>query len=196
VRAQRFVRLNTKQAKDVLVEQATEQAALENLPFSDIEKRMMYFTESDPVSCPDPLALNDEFEAQHDTPEYEAKMSRLLRHVYDRLKAEDPEGKRVWDQSVRELRKGDHYVLVLLDVETSSEHPAHDSAKLIGTGLLIVLAVGIAAFVIAKYNIDVERYQKVLIFIFIIGFLIATGTLRALYRVAVVWFHRRTNENE
>ena len=43
--------MNTKQAKDFLVEQATKQAALENLPLSDIEKKMMYFTESDPASC-------------------------------------------------------------------------------------------------------------------------------------------------
>jgi hypothetical protein len=188
--------MNTKQAKDFLVEQATKQAALENLPLSEIEKKMMYFTESDPASCANPLELNDQFEAQYDTAEYEAKTSRLLQQSYDRLKAEDPESKRVWDQSVRELRKGDHYVLVLLDLEPASEYPTRDSLKLVGTGLLIALGFGIAAFVAVKYNIDVERYRKALIVIFVGGFLIATGLPRALYRVAVVWFHRRTNENE
>jgi len=57
-------------------------------------KRMMYFTESDAASCENPVELNDEFEAQHNRTEYEAKMSRLLRHAYNRLMAEDPEGKR------------------------------------------------------------------------------------------------------
>jgi hypothetical protein len=188
--------MNTKQAKNFLVEQATEQAALENLPLSDIEKKMMYFTESDPASCPTPLELNDEFEAQYDTVEYEAKMSRLLEHAHDRLKTEDPERKRAWDQSVRELRKGDHYVLVLLDVEPPSEHSTRDSFKLLGTGLLIALGIGIAAIVAVKYDIDVERYKRVLLLIFVGGILIATGLLRALYRIAVVWFHRRTNENQ
>ena len=45
--------MNTKQAKDFFVaqaaEQAAEQAAIEGVPLADTEKRMMYFTESDPA---------------------------------------------------------------------------------------------------------------------------------------------------
>jgi hypothetical protein len=52
--------MDTKQAKDFLVAQVAEQAAIESVPLADLEKRMMYFTESDPASCPDPLTLNDE----------------------------------------------------------------------------------------------------------------------------------------
>ena len=87
----RWFRMNTKQAKDFLVQQVTEQAVLDNVSLSEIELKMMYFTESDPTSCPNPSAINDEFEVQYDTPEYEAKISRLLQHAYGRLKAEDPE---------------------------------------------------------------------------------------------------------
>jgi len=61
------------EAKDFLVQQTAEQAALENVPLSDLEKRMMYFTETD--ECPeDPIALNDAFEAEYETDEYEAKV--------------------------------------------------------------------------------------------------------------------------
>ena len=49
---------------------------------------MMYFTESDPASCDDPVSLNDEFEEKYDAVEYEAEMSRLLRRAYKRLKDE------------------------------------------------------------------------------------------------------------
>ena len=105
--------MNTKQAKDFLAQQTAEQAALDNVPLSDIEKRMMYFTESDSASCDNPLRVNDEFESQYDTAKYEPKISRLLHNAYDRLKMEDPERKRMWDLAVRELRKGDHYFLVL-----------------------------------------------------------------------------------
>ena len=118
-------------SKRLSLQQATEQAVLDNVSLSEIELKMMYFTESDPTSCPNPSEINDEFEAQYDTPEYEAKISRLLQHAYGRLKAEDPERERVWDQSVRELRKGDHYVLVLLDVKSASEHTTRDSFKLL-----------------------------------------------------------------
>jgi hypothetical protein len=145
--------MNTKQAKDFLSQQAAEQATLDNTPLSDIEKRMMYFTESDPKSCDDPLALNGEFEAQCDTAEYEAKMSRLLQDAYQRLKSEDPARKDTWDQAIHELRKGDHYLLVFWDTKLPAERPKGDSFKLLGVALLIVAGIGIAVFLALKYNI-------------------------------------------
>jgi len=111
---ERGITMDTRQAKDFLVQQTAEQAMLDSVPFSDLEKRMMYFTESDPTSCPDPLELNDKFEKQYETEEYEAKVSQLLQHAYKRLKHEDPEALRNWNEAVRTLRKGDHYILVLL----------------------------------------------------------------------------------
>src|SRR3984893_6015209 len=98
--------MNTKAAKDYLVQQTVEQAALEHVPLTDLETRMMYFTESDPASCDDPIALNDEFEQEYDTAEYEAKMSRLLHHAHKRLKQEDPEKLRQWNEAMRLLNKG------------------------------------------------------------------------------------------
>lgn len=77
------------EAKDFLVLQTAEQAALENEPITNLEKRMMYFTETD--ECPeDPIALNDAFEAEHDADKYEEKVSRLLRQAYAPLKKESP----------------------------------------------------------------------------------------------------------
>jgi hypothetical protein len=127
--------MNSRQAKDFLVQQASEGAALEGLPLSDVEKRMMYFTESDPSSCENPVALNDEFEAQYDTAEYEAKISGFLERAYGRL--QDPKAIELWDEAVSELRKGDHYLLVLLD-----EKP-HASAFLRAawTGLLALAGI-------------------------------------------------------
>lgn len=108
--------MNTKEAKDFLVQQTAEQAALENISLSELEKRMMYFVENDPTSCPDPLALNDEFEAQYDTRQYEAKIGGLLRRAHKRLEKESPAGARIrnWEDAVRTLRKGDHYLPVML----------------------------------------------------------------------------------
>jgi hypothetical protein len=112
--------LNTKQAKDFLVEQTVEQAALEGVPLHDVEKRMMYFTESDAASCDNPIELNDEFESKYETKEYESKISQLLHHAYRRLKEENPERMRNWDQALRTLRKGDHYLLVMVDQSSDS----------------------------------------------------------------------------
>jgi|ERR1700733_2213036 len=97
--------MNTNEAKDFLAEQAAQQAALDHTPLSDLERRMMYFTESDPASCGDPFSLNDEFEEKYDTAAYEAKMSRLLHHAYKRLKAENPTGKLQWDEAISTLER-------------------------------------------------------------------------------------------
>jgi hypothetical protein len=188
--------LNTKQAKDLLVEQAVEQAALDGVPLADVEKRMMYFTESDPASCENPIELNDEFEAEYETKEYETKISQLLHHAYSRLKKENPERARKWDQAIRTLRKGDHYVLVLWDINHPSEHPTRDSFKLLGAGLLIATVLIIGAFGAAKHNIDLDRYRNVLRIAFVVLILFAAGGYRTLYRLLLVWFHRKSKEDE
>jgi hypothetical protein len=190
-----FIRMKTKQAKDFLVQQTTEQATRQNVSLSDIEKKMMYFTECDATSCDNPVELNEEFEAQYDTAEYEAKISRLLHEAYNRLKVEDPEGKRSWDQAIRTLRKGDHYFLVLWD-SPCGERQKGDSFKLFATALLIAAGIAMAAFLAAKYNIDINHYRKYLLAVVVGAVLLASGTFRLLYRIAVVWFHRRDTEDD
>lgn len=189
--------MKTKQAKDFLVQQTVEQAARESVLLSDTEKKMMYFTESDATSCDNPVELNEEFEAQYDTSEYETKISRLLHHAYDRLKLEDPEGKRTWDQAIRTLRRGDHYFLVLWDIKPTSEHPTRDFFKLLGVGMLIAVGMVIAGVFSDKYNIDSHRFAKYAVAVVLGIYLLVSGTLQTLYRVAIGWFNQgRTKDDE
>jgi hypothetical protein len=191
--------MKTKQAKDFLVQEATEQAARENVTLSEIEKKMMYFTESDAASCDNPSELNDEFETQQNAAEYEAKVSRLLHHAYTRLTAEDPERKRNWDQAIRALRKGDHYILVLWDLKLPSEHSVRDSLNLLGTALLVVAGLVVAAFLSAKYNINLDRFRKYLpapsprlaLVIYLGLFLLALGGFRLFNWGLVAWLERK-----
>jgi len=132
--------MRVREAKDFLVQQTAEQAAIENVPLSTLEKRMMYFTEAG--ECPeDPVALNDAFEAEYDTEEYEAKTSRLLHNAYRRLLKEDKNQTRHWNDAIRTLRKGDHYLLVLWD-QGPQERPPYDSLKLLGTAILVIVVGG------------------------------------------------------
>jgi hypothetical protein len=55
--------MRTREAKDFLVQQTAQQASLEKVPFSDLEKRMLYFTETGEVS-EDPIELNNAFEVE------------------------------------------------------------------------------------------------------------------------------------
>ncbi len=103
--------MNVREAKDFLINQTAEQASLDAVPLSELEKRLMYFTESDD-SCENPVALNAEFEAQYDAAEYEQKITRLMAHAYRRIKKEGPERLRLWNDAFRVLQKSDHYILV------------------------------------------------------------------------------------
>jgi hypothetical protein len=144
--------MSVRQAKDFLVQQTAEQAALEGVPLSDLEKRMMYFTENGEMP-ENPIKLNDEFEAEYDSDEYEARISMLLRHAYGRIKKENPEAARQWNEAIRELRKGDHYLLVLCGQSSSGERPPHDFLKLLGAGLLVSV-LGVSVFLAADLIAD------------------------------------------
>lgn len=188
--------MNTKAAKDYLVQQTAEQAALEHVPLTDLETRMMYFTESDPASCDEPIALNDEFEQEYDTPEYEPKISRLLHNAHKRLKQEDPEKLRQWNEAMRVLRRGDHYILVLWDVEPSSDHPVRDFLKPFGIGVLIAVGFAMAIVIASKYNINLDLHGKYFPVLLVIVILFLSGAFPAIYRLLSVWFRRETKENK
>jgi len=114
--------MRVREAKDFLVQQTAEQAALENVPLSSLEKRMMYFTETG--ECPeDPIALNDAFEAEYDTTTYEKKISQLMAQAYRRIKREDPEKLRLWNNAFGVLSKGDHYLLLFWRQNTLRRSP-------------------------------------------------------------------------
>ena len=154
--------MQVREAKDFLVQQTAEQAQLEGVPLSELEKRMMYFTESGYVP-EDPIALNEEFEAEYDTDEYEVKVHGLLRRAYARIKKENPAAVRQWKEAIRDLGKGDHYLLVLWGQSAfwrrlpSEPRPPHDYLKLLGAGLLVtVLLVSVvfaANFLADRYGI-------------------------------------------
>jgi hypothetical protein len=149
------------EAKDFLVKQTVIQAALDGVPLSDVEKRMMYFTEG-PEATEDPTQLNDDFEAEYEMAPYEAKMSKLLHRAYARIKKENPETARTWNESIRILKKGDHYILVLWGECSTDEllRPPYDSLKLLATASLVVaLLLGII-FAANHYHFNWNRASQ------------------------------------
>ena len=133
----RIRHMHVREAKDFLVQQTAEQAALDNEPLSDLEKRMMYFTETG--HCPeDPVSLNNAFEAEYDTPTYEKKISLLMAHAYRRIKRDSPEKLRLWNDAFRVLSKGDHYILLFWRQKTIGRFP-----RIWSTYVLIALAIAV-----------------------------------------------------
>jgi hypothetical protein len=138
--------MQVREAKDFLVQQTADQAERDGVPLSELEKRMMYFTES-AEAVEDPIELNEEFEAQYDNAEYETKIARLLGRAYQRLEKEDPETARTWDVAVRELKQGDHYILVLWRTRRVATSGPWGFWKTMGASLVLVVVMLTLVFV-------------------------------------------------
>jgi hypothetical protein len=130
--------MRVREAKDFLVAQTVEQAELEGVPLSDLEKRMMYFTEG-AGATEDPATLNEEFEAQFDTAKYEKKISHLMHHAYKRVHEEGGTALQTWDDAIRRLKRGDHYLLVMW-----GQRPGFHAPELIGFAIGILVLVALA----------------------------------------------------
>jgi len=140
--------MRVREAKDFLVQQVAKQAALENVPLSELEKRMMYFTESG--ECPeDPIGLNDAFEAEYDTGKYETKISKLLHLAYKRVRDEGGASLQTWNDAIRRLKRGDHYLLVMWDLAPYTWTRVRDSGKLFASALGVI-AIACIVFYISK----------------------------------------------
>ena len=143
--------MNTKEAKDFLVWQTLEQACLDGVPLSDLERRMMYYMEG-PEATEADTRLNEEFDAHFNTVEYERKIGSLLRHAYSRLQEKDPASAERWDACISLLAQGDHYLSVLWGFDHPRKRPPHDSLKLFLAAILLIAILLGAIFFAAPYE--------------------------------------------
>lgn len=118
-------RRRAQEAKEYLIAQIVEEAQRENVELSEIERKMLYFTESE-ETLPDIYAVNDQFEQEYDDVEYEAKISSLLRNARKRVRKEAPDGEQRWWWAERDLRKEDHYLGVLIGQSHESPQSKSD----------------------------------------------------------------------
>jgi hypothetical protein len=105
-----------REALEYLVGRVVAEAKFEGIELSDLEQKMLYFSETD-WSLPGILEVNREFECLYDTDEYEAKIAGLIQRLVRRAKAESEEEYRLWNDAEAKLREGDYYLLVMIDAD-------------------------------------------------------------------------------
>jgi hypothetical protein len=131
-------------AKQFLISKVIEEANLEQVNLSEIEKKMLYFTEVH-SSLPDIYEGNAEFERDCDSDEYEAKIAALLRNARDRDRHSSPSREQDWKDALDALKHEDHYILVMIGQAfgigsaTASGHRIRDFLIYIGVGIGVVL---------------------------------------------------------
>jgi hypothetical protein len=101
---------SVRAAKEFLVEKIVAEAEHESVPLSEVEWKMLYFSETG-WTLPDMAEVNEKFDAEYDQCEYEDR-ARALVNSY--LKHADGGERTNWDEAVKTLREGDHYLLVVI----------------------------------------------------------------------------------
>ena len=126
---------STREAKEFLISKIVTEAQAENAPVSEIERKMLYFTESGWM-LPDIMQVNEQFDREYDQDEYERKMAKIIAKVYRRILHGPKDEYDKWWAAVRHLRREDHYISVLIGL--ANLRPRWDQLKLLAAGLVIV----------------------------------------------------------
>jgi hypothetical protein len=122
-----------REAKDYLASRISEEAGNEGVTLTEVERKMLYFTETG-WTLPDMKAVSAEFDRAYDGDEYERKIGALVRKI---LAREDTD-QGSWDNAVTSLSRGDHYLLVLIDAGQTKEKPAIPSLKVVAAALALL----------------------------------------------------------
>ena len=101
-----------KEAKDFLAERIATEAENEGVELSEVERKMLYFSETD-WTLPDIRKVNAAFDRDYDENEYEQKIAGLVRKIEARNHSENPNEQEAWDEALLKLCEGDHYLTVL-----------------------------------------------------------------------------------
>lgn len=165
--------MTVRRAKEFLASQVVQEAEREKIPFSEIERKMLYFSETG-WTLPDIMDVDEEFDSSYDRDEYEGKAARLIRGSYARACSGQARTYEEWWASIRTLDKGDHYLSVM--IRLAGLRTKHDQLKLFLTAMGLV-AVFLAVLLISlKYNLHLGSSPSVPR-----GFLVRTSTSEYLW---------------
>ena len=119
-------------AKQFLVGRIAAEAERERAPLNEIEQNMLAFSEAG--ASEQELESARAFERDFDDKEYEGRIARLARIVYDRDVAAGRKAE--WDEALDELESEDFYLMVMLEqagiVKTTSHLRLPDWRLLVG----------------------------------------------------------------
>ena len=100
-----------KDAKEFFVGRLLAQAVMESVPLREDEESMLWFSAEDEATDAE---LVERFHRSQASSDFEARMTSLLRNARERDLASEPDAEEMWKDGYEVLRRGDHYLVVLL----------------------------------------------------------------------------------
>jgi hypothetical protein len=144
-----------REAKEFLISRIVLEAQRENIPLSEVERKMLYFTESG-WTLPDMTTVYEAFDRDYNQNKYEQKIAKLIRKAAKYDYKESREEYDSWWAAIRFLKREDHYISVMIGI--SGLRPAGDQLRLFGTALAIVVCFLLFLLLSIKYQIDLSKY--------------------------------------
>ena len=122
-----------RMAMDYLVNRIVDEAKLEGSPLTEAERKMLYFSETDPALRNMPT-VSAEFDREYDEAAYEEKITGLVRRIVARDQRQDQVAQAAWADAVIKISEGDYYLRVLVDAllggDAGIARPPQDILKL------------------------------------------------------------------
>lgn len=151
-----------REAKEFLISQIVEEVRGENIPLSEVERKMLYFTESG-WTLPDIMKVNEDFDREYDQAEYEHKIAKLVTKADKRIRKGSREDYDRWWAAIRFLQREDHYISVM--IRLAGLRPRGDQLRLFTTAFGIVACFLTWIFVSIKYSIPIPSRGSVSMFL-------------------------------
>ncbi len=135
-----------REAKEFLISELVAEAQRENVPLSEVERKMLYFTESG-WTLPDIMKVSEDFDREYDQAKYEQKIAKLVTKADRRIRKGSREDYDRWWAAIRFLRREDHYISVM--IRLAGLRPRGDQLRLFAAGFGIVTCI----------HVDLLEYQ-------------------------------------
>jgi hypothetical protein len=167
---------NAREAKEFMVGRIVEQARRDGIPLSEVERKMLYFSETG-WAPPDIISTMERFECECDTSDYERKIARLIRAALDRADQQEYDA---WIDAIRELDKEDHYLGVMVDqagATVSEVRPRGDRLKLWGGGVAIVVGFLCVVFLTDRLGLKLDVLFWIIVCCVVVAYLVLWAVL-------------------
>jgi hypothetical protein len=119
---------SARDAKEFLIARIVETAKRENITLSEVERKMLYFSETH-WTLPDIASVSEQFDHEYDQDEYEEKITRLIKEAAIHDHRRSAEQYDLWRDAIRLLKKEDHYILVMIDRAGLRPHRGSQGSK-------------------------------------------------------------------
>lgn len=161
-----------REAKEFLISELVAEAQRENVPLSEIERKMLYFTESG-WTLPDMMKVYEDFDREYDQAKYEQKIAKLVTKADKRIRKTSRDDYERWWAAIRFLQREDHYMSVM--IRLAGLRPRGDQLRLFAAGLGIAIFLLGWAFLGIKYNVPIPSRGNLEVFVWAVLCLLLVG---------------------